>query len=102
MYTDSHQPVIKIANNNGVSGLDELLYDLIISMKREKVKSTAMRSVGYNADLQVLEVEFPDKDVYRYSNLPLEVYVAFRQSPSLGTFLNRFIKDQYPEKKISN
>lgn len=47
-----------------------------------------MRSVGYDASISVLEIEFWDGDVYRYGNVPFSVYVELMLAESLGCYFN--------------
>lgn len=53
-------------------------------MQREPVDSEAIRSIGYDIDRRVLEVEFHGGAVYRYFDVPDEVYVELMQAASLG------------------
>jgi hypothetical protein len=69
-------------------------------MKRKRVKSSAMLTVGYHEDLKVLEVEFPSKEVYQYFDVPAHVHFALMQASSLGTYFNAYIKNQYEERRI--
>jgi hypothetical protein len=64
-------------------------------MHRAPVTSSSLNSVGYDAERQVLEVEFVDGDVYQYFDVPREKYEAFLQSHSLGQFMNWQIKERY-------
>lgn len=66
------------------------------NMKREPVESTAIKSIGYNEDKQILEVEILDTGrVYKYFNVPLEEYMDFLDAKSLGEYYNRVIKENY-------
>lgn len=65
-------------------------------MFREPVVSESIAAIGYDDDAETLEVEFVSGAVYRYSGVPQDVYEDFRQAPSKGTFLKRYIKNAYP------
>ena len=68
-------------------------------MKREPVTSSAIKSIGYNEDKQILEVEIVDTGrVYKYFNVPLEEYMDFLDAKSLGEYYNRVIKEKYEYK----
>jgi hypothetical protein len=64
-------------------------------MKRQKVKSSTIASVGYDVKTKVLEVEFINGDVYTYSNVPKEIYFAFLKSSSKGKYLWKYIRGIY-------
>ena len=68
-------------------------------MKREPVTSSAIKSIGYNEDKQILEVEIVDTGrVYKYFIVPLEEYMDFLDAKSLGEYYNRVIKEKYEYK----
>lgn len=62
-------------------------------MRRETVSSEALLSVGYDADRRTLEVEFTGGGVYRYFDVPPELYVGLMTSPSKGEFFAGHIRD---------
>lgn len=61
-------------------------------MRRETVFSEALLSVGYDADQRILEVEFAG-GVYRYFDVPLELYAGLMTSPSKGEFFAGHVPD---------
>ena len=65
-------------------------------MKRVAVSSSSIASVGYEAELATLEVEFTSGAVYRYFAVPSAVHVQLMGAASIGAFLNRFIRDVFP------
>ncbi len=72
------------------------------NMKREPVKSTAIKSIGYNEDKQILEVEILETGrVYKYFNVPLEEYMDFMEAKSLGEYYNRVIKEKYEYRELT-
>lgn len=64
-------------------------------MFREPVVSTSIVSVGFDADIETLEIEFISGSVYRYRNVEEDVYERFLAAPSKGRFFNEHIKDAY-------
>ncbi|WP_328992594.1 KTSC domain-containing protein [Kribbella sp. NBC_01245] len=64
-------------------------------MKREPVNSASIRSVGYDVESSVLEVEFVSGDVYRYLDVPQLVHKQLMTSESIGRFLNSRVKPNY-------
>jgi hypothetical protein len=69
-------------------------------MERAPVRSSNVYSVGYDPTRQTLEVEFHDGSVYQYYGVPRDVYLDLVNSPSIGSFLARFIKDEYDYERI--
>ncbi len=65
-------------------------------MKRKRVKSSAIRSVGYNEEENLLQVEILETGrTYQYKDVPLEEYISFMEAPSLGVYYNKVIKDKH-------
>jgi hypothetical protein len=65
-------------------------------MKREPVESTAIKSIGYNEDKNILEVEILETGrIYKYFDVPLEKYLDLMEAKSLGEYYNRVIKEKY-------
>ena len=71
-------------------------------MKREPVESTAIKSIGYNEDKQLLEVEIVETGrIYKYFDVPLEEYLDLLDAKSLGEYYNRVIKEKYEYKELA-
>ena len=68
-------------------------------MKREKVESSVLKSVGYDKDKKVLETELVNDTIYEYYKVPLSEYTNFIKSTSLGEYYNKHIK-KYRYKKL--
>lgn len=68
-------------------------------MNRQPVSSSNIASIGYDAALQILEVEFLNGSVYHYLNVPEAEYDALMAAGSHGTYLNAHIKPRYPYQK---
>lgn len=57
------------------------------------VFSSAIKSVGFrNA---TLEIEVASGDVYRYLDVPRDVFVEFMRAESKGAFFNERIRDSF-------
>jgi len=72
-------------------------------MNRTEVKSSQVKSVGYDAEKQILEIEFlnrkePDKSgpIYHYTSFSPTDWTEFRKQESIGAYLNRYIKPNFP------
>ncbi len=64
-------------------------------MERQPVDSRGLREVGYDPQSRELEVQFRDRKVYRYSEVPEEVYRRLLAADSKGRFFNEQIKERY-------
>lgn len=69
-------------------------------MQRAPVTSSNIRSVGYDAQLATLEVEFTSGEVYQYFNVPEHLYRGLMGASSKGQFLNDNIKYSYRYQKV--
>jgi hypothetical protein len=70
-------------------------------MRRESVRSSAIASVGYDATIAVLEIEFTSGEVYRYFAVPPSVHRAMMDAPSVGGFFAERVRDVYPEQHLA-
>ncbi|MGY1750595.1 KTSC domain-containing protein [Modestobacter sp. SYSU DS0511] len=64
-------------------------------MERAHVQSSSVRSVGYDLDHRVLEIEFAGGGVYDYLDVPPEEALAMLESASIGRYVNGEIKPRY-------
>lgn len=69
-------------------------------MQRESVYSSNLRSVGYDPDERVLEVEFHSGSVYRYAHVPKALYAGLMAARSAGAYFTDHIKDRYPTWRV--
>ena len=65
-------------------------------MDRQPLKSSAITSVGYDPDTQILEIEFVSGATYQYSGVPRIVWEFLLVAPSAGQFINLVVKPQFP------
>jgi hypothetical protein len=68
---------------------------------REPVKSTSIASMGYDELSRTLEIEFRSGSVYRYYDVPGQIYTDLLAASSLGRFVNNKIKPHFAYKEIS-
>jgi hypothetical protein len=64
-------------------------------MERQQVKSTNIKSIGYDKENQVLEVEFINSSVYHYHKVSEKVYTSLINAKSHGIIFNGTIKGKY-------
>ena len=69
-------------------------------MERQPVSSSNLRSVGYDRDSSVLEIQFQTGSVYQYVGLPESVYRALLAAGSKGSFFNANIKGTFPYRQV--
>ena len=61
-------------------------------MNRVPVSSSNLASVGYDPELRILEVEFLNRSVYQYLNVPGYVYSGLMSASSHGSYLDSHVK----------
>lgn len=69
-------------------------------MERYSVASSNIASIGYDADVETLEIEFLSGSIYQYFNVPENMYNKIMQAGSKGKFLNTYIKNAYPFSRV--
>lgn len=71
-------------------------------MNRITVKSSDLKSVGYDKTIQTLEVEFHNGSIYKYTRVPIYVYIELMGASSIGSYFAKNIRDarQYSCTKI--
>ena len=56
------------------------------------VRSSSIKAIGYDEALMVMDVVFTSDSVYRYTDIPKELFVSFLNASSIGRFYTSFIK----------
>jgi YD repeat-containing protein len=69
-------------------------------MDRKKVSSSQIRSVGYDASGQVLEVELSDGSIWQYSKVPGEVHRRLLAAPSIVSYYRDNIEEDYSRRRL--
>jgi len=64
-------------------------------MNRVHVRSTCLKSVGYEPATNVLELEFQNDLVYRFRHVPARVFQGLLTAQSKGVYFNEHVKDRY-------
>lgn len=64
-----------------------------------EAKSQAVKSSSYDAATKVLTIEF-ERGTYKYTDVSAEVYEAFKNSESQGTYYRNEIKGKYASSKV--
>ena len=69
-------------------------------MDRVDVTSSSLRSVGYDSDTKMLEVEFRSHAVYIYSEVPDWAVERLMAARSKGRYFEAHIRDRYPVQRV--
>jgi hypothetical protein len=59
------------------------------------VSSSSVVSVGYDSEIQVLEVEYHNGGIYQYQGVPQDMFDQLMNASSKGAFINQQIKRSY-------
>jgi hypothetical protein len=71
-------------------------------MERTQVKSSSIRSVGYDPAAKILEVEFASGAIYRHHDVPPEIYVDLLSAESVGKFYGANLRGKFQYAKATN
>lgn len=66
------------------------------SIQRTPVTSASLASVGYDEQQRVLEIEFRNGGIYRYSGVTKEFFAQFMSANSKGRFFALKIRGKFP------
>ena len=72
----------------------------MLSLNRQSVQSSNLRSVGYDPITKILEIEFHSGGIYQYTNVSESIHSALINAPSKGKYFARYIKDRFSTRKI--
>ena len=70
-------------------------------MRRIPLASSTLASIRYFPQGRELEVEFGSGKIYRYLNVPPEVYTELLAAPSKGAYYNFNIRNRFPFHQLS-
>lgn len=69
-------------------------------MERKRVNSGSIRSAGYDARSQTLEIEFSGGSIVQYGRVSAEVYRRFANAPSPSSYFRDEIEDAHSARRI--
>ncbi|HET9700639.1 MAG TPA: KTSC domain-containing protein [Burkholderiales bacterium] len=69
-------------------------------MERKRVSASNIRSVGYDASSQTLEVEFFSGSIVQYSRVSPEVHRRLMNAPSPGSYFKDNIEEEYTARRL--
>lgn len=61
-------------------------------MERLPVKSSNIKTIGYDEATKTLEIEFTNSGVYQYKGVPKEIYEGFDKAESIGKYFYANVK----------
>lgn len=70
-------------------------------MIRQPVHSSNLKSIGYDEQQKILEIEFLNSGIYQYTNVSKNMFVDLMTASSKGKFFAKFIKDRFPTRKMN-
>ncbi len=70
-------------------------------MERQRVRSSNIRSAGYDPDAEIMEVEFENGSVYQYLSVPADIHDRFLHASSKSKFLNTHAKSRFRFRQVS-
>jgi KTSC domain len=68
-------------------------------MRRRRVDSSAIRSMGYDPESRTLEVEFQSGSIYDYFGVSSRLWASLQGAPSKGSFFARQIRGRFPSER---
>jgi len=69
-------------------------------MDATAVDSSTLATVAYDGNRQLLQLEFNSRAVYQYLGVPAAVHGGLMHATSKGSYFNRFIRGQFPYRRI--
>jgi len=69
-------------------------------MERRRINATNMRAVGYDPAGCMLEIEFTNGTVLRYSGVPAEVHRRLMGAASPASYWRDNIEENYREQRV--
>ena len=69
-------------------------------MQVDRVESSLVAAVGYDADTRILVVALTDGTVYEYTGVPPGVHAELLAAPSIGRFYGMRVRGVYPTRRL--
>jgi hypothetical protein len=70
-------------------------------VERQAVKSRILRSVGYDEEKKILEIEFSSGVVYQFLVVPPKVYADLMRSGEIGKYFSEKIRPKFQAKQVA-
>jgi len=75
---------------------------IVSRIKGVPVESSAVATVGYSKKLRALEIEFRNGSIYRYLEVPLDVYEALLNARSKARYYDENIRHKYRSQHVKS
>lgn len=69
-------------------------------MDRKEIKSGLIKSLGYDEDDHILEIEFNSGHIWQYTGISISTYNDMIESESIGKYFLNKIKGKYLDVKV--
>ena len=69
-------------------------------MQRVLIQSSNLKSVGYDTDKKILEVEFQGGGIYQYDKVSQIVFEEFMTAESKGRYFHANIKNKFAHTRV--
>ena len=66
----------------------------------DSIKSSFIDSVGYDELGNRLIIRFNSESIYEYQNVSREVYIAFMEAESKGSFYAKYIRGKFESRQL--
>lgn len=70
------------------------------AIERQMVQSSNLASIGYNRQVRALEIEFHSGAIYRYRDVPHDVFDGLMKAESKGRFFVQKIRGRYSFRRM--
>ncbi len=74
---------------------------IVIPVERQPVKSRILRSVGYDDSVKILEIEFQNGQIYRFSDVPPKVHGDLMHSDEIGKYFSEKVRPKFQSKQVA-
>ena len=71
-------------------------------MEMTPIKSSNVKSVGFDPESKKMRVEFSNGTMYEYSDVAPHVHAELRSAESVGSYFAKNIRGKYGVEKITN
>jgi KTSC domain len=68
---------------------------------RLPVESTSLASMGFAKEARVLEIEFRSGAIYRYFDVPQNVFEELKRAQSIGRYFAQSIRGKYEFQRVA-
>jgi KTSC domain-containing protein len=75
---------------------------IVSRIKHVPVESSAVATVGYSKKLRALEIEFRNGSIYRYLDVPTDVYEALLNARSKARYYDENIRHKYRSQHVKS